>query len=75
MSPVDLPSARDIKSSWEFRGLRDSTVFFRTAHLVLPPGSFLVLEEESMAKDVWEFVAANAAPAQARLSKEPWQVS
>ena len=68
MSSVNLPTAREIKSGWEFRGLRDSTLFFRTAHLVLPPDSFLVLEEESMAKDVREFVEANDAAALARLS-------
>lgn len=57
----------DITSGWKFTGLKDSTLFLRNVGAVLPPGSALVLEEDSMARDVRSFVEEHAVPAAGRL--------
>jgi hypothetical protein len=62
-----LPQVPWFSAGWRVAGLRDPFPFFQNVHLLLPPGSLLVLEEGSMARDVREFVNVVAVEPQARL--------
>lgn len=57
----------DITSGWEFKELKDTTLFFRNVGAILSQGSVLVLEEGSMARDVRSFVEQHAVSPVGRL--------
>jgi len=61
------PQVPWFSAGWRVAGLRDPLPFFQSVHLLLPPGSLLVLEEGSMAKDVREFVNGVVVEPQSRL--------
>jgi len=57
----------DFTSGWEFTGLKDTSLFFLNVGTILSPGSVLVLEEGSMARDVRSFVEQRAVSPGGRL--------